>query len=375
MCHTRPVETPDAASRPHTLAGAVRRAALMRPDYPALVTPGPGESVLTWAELDDAVDDAARRLLALAGPRADAHPPRVAIALPNGTDFAITLFGAMRAGLIAVPVNPGYTDPELRHVLTDSGASVLVGRHIALAGLTCVPADLPAADARELPAVADDAVGLLLYTSGTEGRPKGAMLTHAALVANHVQLAALGAVGPRDVVLLTVPMFHAYGLNTGLGAVAYHGACGVVVAEFDAAATLAAIARHRVSVLVGVPSTYAAWAVRPEAAEACGTVRLAVSGAAPLDPAVGDYFAAVTGATVHVGYGLTETAPVLTTTLGTPAPKPGSIGRPLPGVDLVLRDGQERAADDLDVDPGDSPGTEPGEIVVRGANLFSGYWP
>jgi long-chain acyl-CoA synthetase len=385
MCQTRPVETPDAASRPHTLAAAVRRAALERPDRPALVTPGRDESVLTWAELDAAVDEAARRLLALAGPPAGAHPPRVAIALPNGADFAVTLFGAMRAGLIAVPVNPGYTRPELRHVLTDSGAAVLVAEEDpGVGGPVVVPPRLPGAPDRELPAVAAEAVGVLLYTSGTEGRPKGAMLTHGALVANHEQLAPLGVVGPSDVVLLTVPMFHAYGLNAGLGAVAYHGACGVPVADFDAAGTLAAVARHRVTVLVGVPSMYAAWAREPGAAGALATVTDAVCGAAPLDAGVAERWLRSTDTPIRVGYGLTETAPVLTATVPGPRFKSGSIGRPLPGVDLRLRGADGRVVwpapaaptgDDIEVDSADSPGTDPGEIVVRGANLFAGYWP
>ncbi|GAA0817581.1 AMP-binding protein [Spirilliplanes yamanashiensis] len=368
------METPDTASHPHTLAGAVRRAALMRPDHPALITPGPDEDIRTWAEVDAAVDAAARALLALAGPRTGAHPPRVAIALPNGADFAVTLFGAMRAGLVAVPVNPGYTEPEMRHVLTDAGASVLVGRTLDLPGLTCVPADLPAGGDRPLPAVDAHDLAVLLYTSGTEGRPKGAMLTHAALVANHEQLAGLGVVDQRSVVLLAVPMFHAYGLNSGLGSVAYHGACGVVVAEFDAAATLAAVERHRVSVLVGVPSMYAAWLAQPGVAGRLATVEEAVCGAAPLDPDVLSRWHAETHTAIRIGYGLTETAPVLTATDPSPDAKPGSIGRAVPGVELVLR-APDATTDDYDVDPGDPAGTEPGEIVVRGANLFSGYWP
>ncbi len=387
MCQTRPVETPDPASRPHTLAEAVRRAARARPGHPALVAAGAEESPLTWAELDAAVDEASRRLLALAGPPADAHPPRVAIALPNGADFAITLFGAMRAGLIAVPVNPGYTAPELRHVLTDSGAAVLVAEEDpGVGGPVVVPPQLPAADGPEPPAVTAEAVGLLLYTSGTEGRPKGAMLTHGALVANHEQLAPLGVVGPSDVVLLAVPMFHAYGLNAGLGAVAYHGACGVPVAEFHAAATLAAVARHRVSVLVGVPSMYAAWAREPDLGSALATVTDAVCGAAPIDAPLAERWSRSTGTPIRVGYGLTETAPVLTATVPGPRHKPGSIGRPLPGVDLRLRGADGRvvwpvpapgddAGDDIEVESADFPGTDPGEIVVRGANLFAGYWP
>jgi long-chain acyl-CoA synthetase len=233
-----------------------------------------------------------------------------------------------------------------------------------------------------LPSPPASALAVLLYTSGTGGRPKAAMLTHAALAANHEQLARIEppVIGADDVVLLAMPFFHAYGLNTGLGAVAHHAACGVLVDRFDARESLATVARHAVSVTVGVPSMYAAWSQLPEASDAMATVRTAVCGAAPLDPADAARFTALTRRNITIGYGLTETAPVLTTTAVSAAPGPGSIGRPLPGVELLLRsaDGAVLWRDGTAVDEQDdegSPGTDPGEIVVRGANLFSGYWP
>jgi long-chain acyl-CoA synthetase len=361
----------DIARPPVTLAAAVRHAAAVRPDHPALIA---GDEILSWADLDAAVDRCAAGLLALTGAPGD----RVAIALPDSLDFAVAILGAFRAGLTAVPVNPGYTRPELAHVLGDSGARVLVATDDVHSrvddGPVRVPPKVPdpGGPPVALPAEpAADAVGLLLYTSGTEGRPKGAMLTHAALMANHDQLAALdpAPVGPGDTVLLGLPLFHAYGLNTGLGAVARHGACGVLTLTAD---PLTLIARHRVSVVVGVPSMYAAWAARPEVRDAFAGVRVAVCGAAPLDPADAARFTAATGRDVHIGYGLTETAPVLTTTWPAPNPKPGSIGRPLPGVELRLRTA-EQEPDEVEFDL-TSP-TDPGEIVVRGANLFAGYWP
>ena len=236
---------------------------------------------------------------------------------------------------------------------------------------------------------AADQLAVLLYTSGTSGRPKGAMLTHAALAANHDQLDRIepAVVGPDDVVLLTVPFFHAYGLNTGLGTVAHHAATGVLVDRFDPAGSLDLIERHGVTVAVGVPGMYSAWSRQPSAGTALARLRTAVCGAAPLDPADAARFTAVTGKTVIIGYGLTETAPVLTTTAVSDMAKTGSIGRPLPGVSLLLRtatgevlwqDGTASPAEDLaelDLSVEDSAGTDPGEIVVRGANLFSGYWP
>jgi long-chain acyl-CoA synthetase len=375
-------------------AALVRRAAA-GPDRPALLSV---DRVTTWQELDARVDAVARGLLALDLPqRIDgrrggdrnrtAWPARVAVALPNIEEFAVTLFGALRAGLVAVPVNPGYTARELRHVLTDSGASVLVGTPEIVAAIDQVPhtytlkapvADGPPVD--EPPGGEDLAV--LLYTSGTEGSPKGAMLSHRALIANHAQLAQIEprVVGPDDTVLLALPLSHAYGLNTGLGAIAYHGARGVLMDRFDPAYALELIARHQVTVVVGVPSMYTAWGLlasqRPPIGEAMASVRVAVCGAAPLDPRTAARFTEATRHPVFVGYGLTETAPVLTSTLVSPAPKAGSIGRPIPGVEVRLV-GAESLIDDTgwELEPPESPGSDPGEIVVRGPNLFSGYWP
>ena len=367
----------------------VRDAARRRPDSPALIA---GDTVLTWADLDQRVDRAARRLAAGTG-RGD----RVAIILGNTPEFAAAYFGTLRAGRVAVPLNPAYAADEVEFALADSGAvrvvadDAVLGRLRLPEGVAVPSSDLsgsspdddlaPAADA---PAATDLAV--LLYTSGTSGRPKGAMLTHRALAANHDQLQRIepAVIGSDDVVLLTIPFFHAYGLNTGLGAVAHHAACGVLVDRFDPAATLSLIAKHQVTAVIGVPSMYAAWSLTPGVD--VWPVRTAVCGAAPLDPADAARFTAATGTGIMIGYGLTEAAPVLTTTAVSDRAKIGSIGRPLPGVSLVLRtadgevlwaDGEiaESAADDLDLDLEVSAGTDPGEIVVRGDNLFSGYWP
>jgi long-chain acyl-CoA synthetase len=434
---------PPGTGQPATLADAVRRAAADRADRPALIW---HDQIITWAALDSSVDEVASalsslvRASALSSPvRADAlsspvrsPAARVAIALANSPDFAVAFFATLRAGLVAVPVNPDFTAPELRHVLVDSGATLLIcteqvrdlvaGVAGGLPALVAVHTVLPTGPGEPAPAVTQpapsrddglDDLAVLLYTSGTEGHPKGAMLSHRALLANHEQVGRIEppVVGPEDTLLLALPLFHAYGLNSGLGAVAYHGACGVLVERFDAAASLETIARHRVSVLVGVPSMFLAWSsparsTAPagaglDVAAAMDSVRVAVCGAAPLEPAIAARFTEASGRLVFVGYGLTETAPALTSTLASPQrlpadspqpgqqprPKAGSIGTPIPGVELRLvsaagedlwRDGSATLDDEDALDPGlqfSSPGTDPGEIVVRGANLFSGYWP
>jgi long-chain acyl-CoA synthetase len=365
----------------------------------------------SWAQVDAQVDSIATGLRALFSD-ADAVP-RVAIALPNVPEFAIAYFGAMRAGAVAVPVNPGYTARELHQILDHSGAGVLIGSRAVLHSLgarspdtlaslrhTFVlgdstggedpPGSRPYSDLlADVTAPVESTTGgedlaVLLYTSGTSGTPKGVMLSHRALLANHAQLAAIDPppMSGDDVVLLSLPMFHSYGLNTGLGTVAYHGGCGVLVEHFDPAHTLAQIVRHKVSVVVGVPPMFVAWSLMgDQVARAFAGVRLAVSGAAPLDVGTARRFAEVTGLPIHEGYGLTETAPVLTSTFGVANPKVGSIGRPLPQVEIKLVDaaGEEVHGldedDDFDDDAAGSPGSDPGEIVARGPNLFSGYWP
>jgi long-chain acyl-CoA synthetase len=355
---------------------------------------------LTWAELDARVNRAAATFAGL-------EPgDRVAIAVGNVPDFPVAFFGALRAGLVAVPVNPAYTGRELRHVLTDSGAAVVVA---SSAVLDTIGDQLPATVRRTYPTESDpfaaaeppadpappaaaaaeaatprggDDLAVLIYTSGTEGAPKGAMLSHRALLANHEQLAALEPppLGADDVVLLVLPFSHVYGLNSGLVAIAYHGACGVLVERFDPADTLARIERAGVTVVSGVPPMFSAWSLMEgHLAKAFGGVRLAVCGAAPLDAATARRFADVTGKPLHEGYGLTETAPVVTSTLASPSPKVGSIGRPLPGIEVRLVAGDEivydSASEPEDDEDAGSPGSDPGEIVVRGASLFSGYWP
>jgi long-chain acyl-CoA synthetase len=391
---------PDPAS--DTLVDRVRRAARDRPQHPALLW---HDRSIGWAELDARVDEATWALLRSVPPGAG-RPGRVAIALTNSPDFAVAYFAALRAGLVAVPLNPAFTAREVQHVLADSGAAALICTESVRAELAAVRDELPdlvdvhvtlpavAADEAaggELPAVRPDDLAVLLYTSGTEGEPKGAMLSHRALMANHEQVARIAppVVGPDDVLLLAVPLFHAYGLNSGLGAVAFHGATGVLVERFDPADALGLIARRHVTVVLGVPSMYVGWALLADAGlsvgEAMTSVRVAVCGAAPLEPGTAGRFTEVARHPVFVGYGLTETAPVLTSTLASPLPKAGSIGRPIPGVELRLvgpggtvlwQDGRPDRTDEDDFDL-DLPaaGTDPGEIVVRGPNVFSGYWP
>ncbi|MGY1619365.1 AMP-binding protein [Geodermatophilus sp. SYSU D00691] len=359
-----------------TLSALVRAAARDRPDATAVVA---GDQRLSWAELDAAVDRAA------AGYAAHGLAPgrRVAVQLPNGVDWLRAVLGALRAGLVVVPVNTAYTDPELEHVLGDSGAELLVTREERppVAGVTVRPGP-PEADGPP-PERAEDPAGLafLCYTSGTTGRPRGAMLTHAALRANQEQCLAMSPppVRPDDRVLLVLPLFHVYGLNAGFGLVAATGACAVLQESFDPAAALRLMETEQVTAVPGAPPMYQAWLALADAEgsdaplrRAFAAVRMASSGAAPLPAEVWTAMRERAAVTVWEGYGLTEASPVVASTLATGRAKPNCIGGPLPGVELELRDTSEAAAD---AEPGEEAEEGPGEIVVRGANLFAGYWP
>jgi long-chain acyl-CoA synthetase len=345
------------AHRPVGIAQLVRTGGGGDPSRPAIVDEA---ARLTWGELDRAVSRAALALRAAGAVEGD----RVALELPTGIPFAVLYLGALRAGLIAVPLNPAYTQPEIDYILTDSGAALHVTSAAADELLARTPdGDEPHADR------AGEAVSVLLYTSGTSGRQKGAMLSARALLANVDQLAAVEPplLGSADVLYVPLPLCHVFGLNAGLGMALRVGATVVLADRFDPAATLATMATERVTAVLGVPGQYAQWLRQPGVAAGFAAVRFAMSGSATLPRSVVDGFAEL-GVVLHDGYGLTEAAPVVTiNAIGTATAQPtrGSIGMPLPGIETELRD-----ADDEPAGPDD-----PGRLFVRGPNLFSGYWP
>ena len=355
-------------------------------------------TTLTFAELDTAMRRGAAALGALGltpgSPPGEATPDaaevvgdRVVVLCPSGALFVEALYAVWAAGLVAVPVNPASVARELAAVLADVDAgAVIVHRDLravvdqagdavgAPPPVLVVDDDTGVAQAvdsaaRPLAAPVDgdpEQLALLQYTAGTTGRPKGAMLRHRNLLANHCQLAATKLhVDGDDRVLCVLPLSHIYALNVAL---AYPLACGasvVIAPRFDAAESLALIAEQGVSGLLAAPPMLAMWAQAPGVDELdLSRVRFAVSGAAPLSPSVLRRFYHRWGVPVYEGYGLTETAPVLTTTAVTGDTRPGSVGHPLPEVELRLlgEDGQP-------VRRGD-----PGEVWARGPNVFAGYW-
>jgi long-chain acyl-CoA synthetase len=373
------------APSPANLADLVSAAAAIRGERPALIG---SHGTTSWAELDAAVNRMAHAFGGLGLEPGD----RVAIVLANVVEFAYAYYGILRAGLVVVPVNPAYTPREIAHLLSDSGARAAVVGRTHLPAVTEARTDSPALEVvittgaeesagalllgpllEQSSAEPATAVGggedlaALLYTSGTTGAPKGAMLTHRALLADLSQVGSIKppVVAEDDVVLLMLPLYHVFGLNSGLGMVAAAGAAGVLVERFDPTQTLEAIVRWNVSVVLGAPPVYVAWSLLHQLGDSFAGVRLAVSGAAPLAPEVVRRILDLTGRYVFEGYGLTEASPTVTSTLMSEVPRPGSVGRPVPGVEVRLVDPDGELVDSDD----------PGEIEVRGANLFSGYWP
>lgn len=361
----------------------VRNAAGADPGHPALIETATGLA-LTWSGTDSAVD-AAAHVIAAAGVAAG---DRVVVRLPGGVSYCIAAFGVWRAGGVLVPIARRAAPRELQEVLAGAGARVLVAEAgdevaaeaAAAAGVTVLGPPRPV----EQPGPAfttscgGEDLAVLAFTSGTSGSARGVMLAHRALLANVAQCARLrpAPVTAADRVLLALPLFHVYGLGPGLLQVASAGATAVLAGRFDAADALAAIARHRVSTVVGVPQMYRAWLKlgRDTLRAGFATVRLLTSGAAPLDPMLGEDFQRATGLGVFEGYGLTETGPVLTSTLVGGRPKPGSVGRPIPGVELRLVDADGTPLG-TDPDDEDEDGGGTGLVAARGANLLTGYWP
>lgn len=358
-----------------------------------------GRRQITWRQLDSSATALARALSGL-GLVAGA---RVGCIMVNRVDLPIAYFGILRGGMVAVPMNPRSSVSELTRMIADSKARVLlvdgdcadaaraavaaVGEPVLVivddtTGDGAVPllegersfADVMAGSITSEPAAPQDpeAIAVILYTAGASGRPRGAMLSHRALIANIDQLASVepAPVSPDDVVLGLLPMFHVYGLNAVLGQAVRHCATLVMVEKFDPAGLLRTIADEGVTYVPIAPPVLGAWLGREGLREALSGVSRIVSGASNLDPEIASAFLEATGHHVEQGYGFTEAAPVVAATIAAPraagqGPTPGSVGTPIPGVEVEFRDVLGNVVTDGD----------PAQLFVRGANLFSGYWP
>ena len=331
----------------------------------------------TFADLD-AMSARFANLLADLGLRPG---DRVSVQVGKSPENLCLYLACLRAGIVFHPLNPGYMPAELEHFVTDAQPSVVVcADDAALAdvarqhgvatvltldgdgrgSLTERAAGMPVR--HEIARTGDDTVAALLYSSGTTGVPKGIMLTHRNLVANTATLVDAWGFTADDRLLHALPIFHVHGLFVAVGCALASGASMRWMPAFDAAAVARSL--PGCTVMMGVPTYYTRLLALPDfGAEQCTTMRLFVSGSAPLLTETFEAFEARTGHRILERYGMTETNMNTSNPL-TGARKPGTVGPPLPGVEVRVVDDEDR---DLGID-------QPGNLLVRGPNVFAGYW-
>lgn len=339
----------------------------------------------TYADLDARVDALASQLLAArVGPQ-----DRVAFVDLNHRQFFVALFAVARIRAVFVPLNFRLTGGELAYMLTDAGARVVIAgsehraviddirdqipaeTFLAIEGgeprAGWVPIDdTPTAGPVSVPAGGSDDIAMIMYTSGTTGRPKGACLTHANLWWNNANAMHNFDVLADDVTLTVMPLFHIGGLNITTLATLQKGGHVVLHRQFDATAALSAISEHRVTTMMGVPAIYQAICELPGFAETdLSSFRMVISGAAPCPVSLMDRYAE-RGIDMQQGYGMTETSPMVTFLAPEFArAKVGSAGTPALYVDVRLLAGDGSVIE---------AAGENGEVVTRGPNVMLGYW-
>ncbi len=353
-------------------------------DRVALVSQGRS---MTYAALRAEVDQARARLGAIGVGAGE----RVALLCGNNSSFVVSYLAVVGLGAIAVPLNPASPAPELAaQVAAVEAATVLVAPAAAPTWASVNAADVPSVvrvvglDGAELAGALDlrtietdvvapivepepGAVAVLAFTSGTAGSPRAACLTHENLLSNISQSRSQNEgrrIEATDVVYCVLPLHHIFGLNVVLGNALAAGATTVVVQRFDPSTALDTIVERQVTVVPGAPPMWVEWAnLQSVPPDAFSSVRLALSGAAKLPEETAHRLRDRFGVEVAEGYGLTEAGPIVTSSAGLPF-HPGSIGRVLPGM-------QVRLVDDTG---GDVLRGDPGEIWVKGPNVFAGYW-
>lgn len=358
------------------LGTILQASAARHADRPVLML---GDYCMTYGELDRAARGFAGALR-----RKGIQPgDHVALMIPNVPQFPVAYFGILYAGAAVVPLNVLLTADEVEYHLQDSQAKLLVGHPLfqapaeggaQRAGVPVIWADgdgetvntLAAGEPVEGPhQTAADDTAVVLYTSGTTGRPKGAELTHSNLLLNcKVVVPDMLPLGPDDVALATLPLFHSFGQSCVMNAAISAGASFVLLPRFTPQDALGLVQRHRVTFFAGVPTMYFGILGYSEADQYdASSLRLCVTGGAPMPVEVLKAFNSKYGVEILEGYGLSETSPVASFNRLDMPRHPGSIGYPVWGVEMAIMD--EHGAILAD--------GERGEIVIRGHNVMKGY--
>lgn len=376
-------------------------------------------TTLTYRDLKDSVDSLATALAGLGVDKGD----RVALVLPNCPQYVISFFAALRLGAIVVPTNPLYTPAELGQQLRDAGVKVVICldktyagvaqardsagvQHVVVtsildylprrAKLTLslplpsaraakaeISAELPAGapiarflalldkpgtPAKQVPVDARQDLAVLQYTGGVTGTSRGVMLTHHNLVANAYQnrlwLAASSAA--QEVTLAVLPLFHAYGLTACMTTTLLLGGTLVLLPRFDVDTVFAAIDEWRPTVLPGLPPLYSALMESPRVgSHDVGSIRACLSGGMKLPRSTQERFETLTGGHLIESYGLTEASACTHANPISGRRKLGTVGLPLPGTEAKVVDGPDHS---------EVPVGRPGQLAVRGPQVFVGYW-
>jgi len=365
------------AAHQHNFYALLAGQFLQHADRVAIETPDGG--CISYGALDQEAARYANLLAALGLQRGD----RVAMQVEKSPSALFFYLGCLRAGTITVPLNTAYRDLELEHFLDDAEPSLVV----------CAPERLDAMrqlagtrgithlhtldaegrgslvdQARGQPAghttteVAGDDVAVILYTSGTTGRPKGAMITHSNLTANARVLHDAWGFRDGDVLLHALPIFHIHGLFVACHTALLNASTMLFLPKFDPATVIRLL--PRATVFMGVPTYYTRLLAEPAfTSGACRSMRLFTCGSAPLLPQTFEEFRQRTGHTILERYGMTETGMTASNPLDGER-RPGTVGLPLPGVQTRIVDPDDR----------DLPAGETGQLLVKGDNIFKGYW-
>ena len=349
-----------------------------RPDHPVIRL---GETTLSYAELDRA----ARGVAAALHARGVAPGDHVALMVPNVPDFSVAYFGILYAGCTVVPLNVLLTPPEVAYHLQDSEAKLLVGHAlfadpaergaaeasvpIIWAGGDQAPqlAELAAFEPISAPVLTDASdTAVILYTSGTTGKPKGAELTHSNLLLNcSMVVPRLLPLGHDDVALATLPLFHSFGQTCIQNATISTGGTFTLLPRFTPEDALEIMQRDRVTLFAGVPTMYFA-ILNHEGGEKydLSSLRYCMAGGAAMPVEVMKAFEKKYPVQILEGFGLSETSPVASFNMLHRERKPGSIGYPVWGVDMCILDDSDQPVPDGDA----------GEICIRGHNIMKGYF-
>jgi long-chain acyl-CoA synthetase len=318
----------------------------------------------------------------------------VAVQIPNVLDFPRVYYATLAVGATLVPMHLLLTPQENAYVLRDSGANLLVAHSSQLANATAAAklAGVPVVSVGPMPPGVADAprrleevaaeveplrtyvsrdaedVAVVFYTSGTTGKPKGALLTHLNLVMNTiVNVFDIHDLHPDDVVMGCLPLFHTFGQTVGMNGTFRLGGTLVLLARFTGEAAIDLMVREKVTIFHGVPTMYIGLLEAAPKAEKLPELRLCVSGGASLPVAVLERFREIFHAEVYEGYGLSETSPTATTNQPAFGIRPGTVGHPIWGVEVEIARPEIDERIEL-MDTG-----ELGEIVIRGHNVFAGY--